>query len=47
MSKHGTIIQTGLKCKKRSYYMRDSASRNPSPLLLKELKHFEIMLNIF
>ena len=47
MSKHGTIIHTGLKCKKRSYYMRDSASRNPSPLLLKELKHFEIMFNIF
>ena len=47
MSKHGTIIQTGLTCKKLSYYMRDAASRNPSPSLLKELKHFEIMLNIF
>ena len=47
MSKHGTIIQTGLTCKKLSYYMRDSASRNPSPSLLKELKYFEIMLNIF
>ena len=26
-SKHGTIIQTGITCKKISFYIRDSASR--------------------
>ena len=38
MPKHGTIIQTGLICKKLSCYMRDSASRHPGRSLLKELK---------
>ena len=33
---HGTIIRTGITCKKISYYMRDSAYR-----------YFEVMINIF
>ena len=41
---HGTIIPTGITCKKIPCYMRDSARRW---LLLKILKYFEVMLNIF
>ena len=40
---HGTIILTGITCKKIGCYMRDSASN----LLLKILKYFEVRLNIF
>ena len=47
MSKHGTIIQAGLTCKKISFYMRYSASMCPGISLLKELKYFLIMFNIF
>ena len=41
---HGTIIQKGITCEKIPCYMRDSAC---SDLLLKMLKYFEVMLNIF
>ena len=38
---HGTIIRTGITCKKIPSYMRDSACR------WKKLKYFEVMLNIY
>ena len=41
---HGTIIRTGITCKKIPYYMRDSACRW---FIDKKLKYFEVMLNIF
>ena len=41
---HGTIIGTGITCKKISCYMHDSACRK---LILKSDKIFRSMLNIF
>ena len=41
---HGTIIRAGITCKKIPCYMRDSACRW---LILKMLKYFEVILNIF
>ena len=46
-SKHGAIIRRGITCKKIPSYMRDSACRWFRGLLLKKLKYFEVMLNIF
>ena len=43
--KHGTIIRTGTTCKKIPCYMREGALAGG--LLLKMLKYFEVMLNIF
>ena len=42
---HGTIIRTGITCKKISCYMRDSAAGGL--LLKKKLKSVEVMLNVF
>ena len=44
MDYHGTIIQTGIACNKIPCYMRDSLA---SSVLLKKLKNFEVMFNIF
>ena len=40
---HGTIIRTGITCKKIPCYMRDSASRW---LVVENAYNFEVMLNI-
>ena len=45
MSEHETIIGTGITCKKILCYMRDS--HPAGGLLLKKLKYFEVMLDIF
>ena len=42
---HGTIIQTGITCKKIPCYMRTQLAAGG--LLLKMLKYFKVMLNIF
>ena len=41
---HGSIIQAGIRCKTKSCYMSDSVAGG---LLLKILKYFQVMLNIF
>ena len=41
---HGTIIETRTTCKKNLCYMLDAACRW---LLLKKLKYFDVILNIF
>ena len=41
---NGNIIQAGIICKKIPFYMRDSQAGG---VLLKKLKYFEVMLNIF
>ena len=41
---HGTIIRTGITCKKILWYRCDSACRW---FIVKKLKYFEVMLNIF
>ena len=43
-SNHGTIIRTGITCKKSLVIC---ATQLAGSLLLKMLKYFEIMLNIF
>ena len=44
MSDHGTIIRTGITCKKIPCYMCGSACRW---LLSNKLKYIQVMLNIF
>ena len=44
---HGTIKRTGITFKKISCYMRFFANQVVDGLLLKMLKHFEVMSNIF
>ena len=44
MSDHGTIIRTGITCKKIPCYMYGSACRW---LLSNKLKYIQVMLNIF
>ena len=44
-SEHGTIIRTGIICKKLPCYMRDSASL--SGAWIRVPKKFEFMLNNF
>ena len=41
---HGTIIPTRITCKKIPCYMRDSTCKW---LIVKKLKYFEVMLNMF
>ena len=41
---HGTIMQTEITCKKISCYIHNQRAGG---LLLKVLKYFEVMLNIF
>ena len=41
---NGNIIQAGIICKKIPFCMRDSQAGG---VLLKKLKYFEVMLNIF
>ena len=43
-SYHGTVIRTGITCQEIASYMGDSVAGG---LLLKRLKYFEVMLNIF
>ena len=43
-SYHGTIIQTGITCKK---YLAICMAQLAGDLLLKELKYFKVMLSIF
>ena len=42
---HGTIIRTGITCKKKSLVI--CATQLVGGLLLKMLKYFKIMLNFF
>ena len=44
VSNHGTIIRTGITCKKTLVIC---ATQLAGGLLLKKLKYFEVMLNIF